>query len=104
MYSMLYTTVGSKEEAERISNKLLEQRLVACANIFPIHSMYWWKGEIQKDDELAIVFKTRTSLLRDAMATIRKLHSYEVPCLMCYEYILGDKDYLEWIDENTEEV
>lgn len=101
MFSMLYTTTGSEEEAEKISNGLLERRLVACANIFPIRSLYWWKGEIEKSQEFAIIFKTRTELLKDAMAAIKELHSYDVPCLMCYEYVLGDKDYLNWIDEET---
>lgn len=101
MFSMLYTTTGSEDEAEKISNKLLERRLVACANIFPIRSMYWWKGEIEKEQEFAIIFKTRTELLDEAMATIKELHSYEVPCLMCYECTRGDRDYLDWILEET---
>lgn len=101
MFSMLYTTTGSEDEAEKISNKLLERRLVACANIFPIRSMYWWKGEIEKEQEFAIIFKTRTELLDEAMAAIKELHSYEVPCLMCYEYVQGDRDYLNWISEET---
>jgi periplasmic divalent cation tolerance protein len=101
MFSMLYTTTGSEEEAEKISNGLLERRLVACANIFPIRSLYWWKGEIERSQEFAIIIKTRTELLKDAMAAIKELHSYEVPCLMSYECVLGDKDYLNWIDEET---
>jgi len=101
MYSMLYTTTGSEEEAEKISNELLEQKLVACANIFPIRSLYLWKGEIEKTREFAIIFKTRTKLLKEAMAAVKRLHSYEVPCLVCYEYVLGDKNYLDWISEET---
>ncbi len=101
MFSMLYTTTGSEEEAERISSELLEQRLVACANIFPIRSKYWWEGRIEKDEEFAIIFKTRTALLKEAMAVIRGLHSYEVPCIICYEYVQGDGRYLDWIAEET---
>jgi periplasmic divalent cation tolerance protein len=63
--------------------------------------MYWWKGEIEGSQEFAIIFKTRTELLNDAMAAVKELHSYKVPCLMCYEYVLGDKDYLNWIQEET---
>jgi periplasmic divalent cation tolerance protein len=102
MFSMLYTTTGSEEEAERISNELVEQRLVACANIFPIRSIYRWEGKIEDSEEFAIIFKTRTELLKDAMAAIREMHSYEVPCLISYEYVDGDKSYLDWITEETE--
>ncbi len=101
MFSMLYITTGSREEAESISKRLLEQRLVACANMFPISSMYWWKGEIESAEEYAVVFKTRTELLDDAMGSIKQLHSYDVPCLVSYECFRGDKDYLNWITEET---
>lgn len=101
MFSMLYTTTGSEEEAERISRGLLEQRLVACANIFPIHSLYWWQGRIEDAGEFAIIFKTRTGLLKEAMAAVKRRHSYEVPCLMSYEYVAGDKDCLKWITAET---
>jgi periplasmic divalent cation tolerance protein len=101
MFSMLYTTTGSEEEAEKISSELLEKRLVACANIFPIRSMYWWKGEIEKENEFAIIFKTKTELLKAAMGTVKELHSYEVPCLICYESVQGDEGYLNWITEET---
>ena len=103
MFSMLYTTAGSEEEAERISKELLERRLVACANIFPISSMYWWKGEIEKAEEYAIIFKTRSKLLRDAIATVKQLHSYEIPCLVSYECTGGNEEYLNWISDETRE-
>lgn len=101
MYSMLYTTTSSEDEAKSISNELLEQRLVACANVFPISSLYWWEGKIEKAEEFAIIFKTKTELLKDAMATVKRLHSYDTPCIVCYECVLGDNDYLNWIDQET---
>lgn len=103
MFSMLYTTTGSEEEAGRISKELLEKRLVACANMWPIRSMYWWKDTIEDAQEYAIIFKTRTELLEKAIATIKGMHSYEVPCLICYESVQGDADYLNWISRETDQ-
>ena len=100
-FIIIYITNPTKEEAKKIALHLLEKKLIACANIYPSNSMYWWEGKIENEDELAIIFKTRTELLDEAMALVKELHSYDVPCLMSYEYTLGDKDYLNWIAEET---
>lgn len=102
MFSMIYTTTGSSQEAQKISKELLERRLVACANIFPIDSLYWWQGKIEKSEETAVIFKTRTELLDDAIGTIEQLHSYEIPCIVSYEIKTGHQGYLDWIATETE--
>lgn len=101
MFSMIYMTTGSNGEAEKISNTLLERRLAACANIFPIDSRYWWKDKIEKDNEVAVILKTRTELLDRAIETIKQLHSYEVPCIVSYEIKTGYQPYLDWIGVET---
>ena len=50
---MIYVPVGSEEEAGRIGRTLIEERLVACANLIPISSLYRWEGELQDDRELS---------------------------------------------------
>ena len=101
MFSMLYSTTDSEESAERISTDLLERRLAACANIIPIRSMYLWKGRIERAKEFAIILKTRKELVDEAMTSIRRMHGYEKPCIVSYDMEKGDKDYLDWIVEET---
>ncbi|MFQ5906329.1 MAG: divalent-cation tolerance protein CutA [bacterium] len=101
MFSIIYTTTDSDQEAEKISKELLEKRLVACANIFPINSLYWWQGKIERSGEVAVIFKTRTELLDSAIEAIRQLHSYEVPCIVAYEMTTGHQAYLDWIETET---
>ena len=61
-FHIVYITASSREEAEKISRVLLEERLIACANIFdPVTSLYWWKGEIRKDAE-ALLKKVKREL------------------------------------------
>lgn len=103
MFSMIYTTTGSSQEAERISSELLEKRLVACANIFPVRSLYWWEGKIERSEETAVIFKTRTALLDDAIETVKRVHSYETPCIVCYKMEKGHQTYLDWIAAETRE-
>jgi periplasmic divalent cation tolerance protein len=70
---------GSEEEAEKVTDHLLERKLVACVNYFPIKSKYWWKGKIENDSEVAMIAKSRTELADEVITEVKKIHSYEVP-------------------------
>ena len=96
----LYTTVGNKKDANRIANILLRKRLIACANIFPIHSQYWWQGKIQHDKEFGIVLKTLSKKYQKIEPEIKRIHPYECPCLVAFEIARGYKPYLAWIEDS----
>ncbi|MFQ5837764.1 MAG: divalent-cation tolerance protein CutA [Thermoplasmata archaeon] len=101
MHSMVYVTTKDEEEARRIVRHLVSQGLVACGNIFPIQSIYSWRGEVQEEEEIAIIMKTRTSLVERVIEEVGKAHSYEVPCAVSYPMGRGLASYLAWIDEST---
>ncbi len=98
---MIYMTARDEEEARRIASALLERRLIACANILPIQSLYRWKGRTVEDVEAAVIMKTKATLVDKAIAEARRLHSYEVPCLVAYPMETGLTEYLGWIEEET---
>jgi periplasmic divalent cation tolerance protein len=101
MYSSVYVTASNEGEAEKIASFLLEKRLVACANILPVRSMYWWKGKIEKEPEAAVIFKTRDELVDEVISGIETCHSYEVPCIVSWPIKNGNPAYLDWIGEET---
>ncbi len=101
MYAMLYMTVGDAKEARSIVLGLVEEGLVAVGHIFPIQSIYRWKGRIEEEQEVAVIMKTRRELIEPAIAAVREAHSYEVPCVVAYEMKTGSEDYLRWIDAST---
>jgi periplasmic divalent cation tolerance protein len=100
-HSIVYVTVGSKREAEKIGSKLVEERLIACANIFPVSSVYRWKGKVERAREVALIAKTRRPLVKRVVERIRELHSYEIPCIVSFNIERGLKEFLGWIDEST---
>jgi periplasmic divalent cation tolerance protein len=100
-YLMVYVTAANEKEAKNVADYLLKKHLVACANIFPINSLYWWKGEIQNDSEVAIIMKTQNKHTKQIIAEIKSLHSYEVPCIEFLQISDGNSDYLKWIEEET---
>ena len=99
--TIVYITCKNKEEAEKISMHLLKKRLIACANIFPIKSMYWWKGKIVDDNENAIIAKTNKKNFGKVENEVRKLHSYEIPCILKIG-ATANKDYENWANKEME--
>ncbi len=102
MHNFVYITASSKEEAEKIAKHLLEKKLAACVNIFPIESYFWWEGKIEKADEYAMIVKTRAEKFAELRDEVKKVHSYSVPCICAIPIERGLKEFLDWIDETVE--
>lgn len=100
-YSMVYVTVKEMNEASKIARLLVEKRLIACANMFTIRSVYPWWGKVEEGEEVAMIMKTRSSLVDDVIKEIRKVHTYEVPCIVSYKMEKGLQGYLDWIESET---
>ncbi len=97
------TTTSTREDAERIAEALVEARLAACVQIVgPIASVYRWKGDVQKATEWLCIAKTERRLYAEVEATIKRLHTYEVPEVLATEVVDGSKDYLDWLHEELE--
>ncbi|MDD1763385.1 MAG: divalent-cation tolerance protein CutA, partial [Methanobacteriaceae archaeon] len=83
MYSLIYITTSGEEESKKIAKKLLEERIVACANIIPsMKSFYWWEGEIEEDTESILILKTRSDNLDTIIRRVKDIHSYDIPCIL----------------------
>ncbi|MEM0096506.1 MAG: divalent-cation tolerance protein CutA [Candidatus Bathyarchaeia archaeon] len=102
-YIIVLVTAPSKNEAEKIAKTLLEERLIACANIIgPVHSLFWWLGKIDKAQEHLIIMKTRKALFGKVCERVKALHSYQIPEIIAMPITEGSKDYLKWLDESLE--
>jgi periplasmic divalent cation tolerance protein len=99
---MIYITAKNAEEAEAIGAALVEERLVACANIIhPVLSIYRWKGAIERESEAIIIAKTKESLVSAVIERVIALHSYECPCIEAIPIVKGNPAYLQWIADET---
>jgi periplasmic divalent cation tolerance protein len=97
-----FSTVATREDAERIARALVERRLCACVNIVPgVTSVYTWKGEVQAESELLLVIKTTREALDDLKRELVGMHPYEVPELVALEIADGHGAYLDWIRQNV---
>jgi len=95
---VVVTTVGTEEQAYLIAREIVARRQAACVNILPgMRSIYRWKGKICKDGELLLLVKTMEAEYEGVTATIRELHSYELPEILSFTVTRGEPGFLDWI-------
>lgn len=92
----LYVTARNKVEAVKISHHLLAKKLIACANIFPVTSIYEWKRKIHDEAEVVMILKTLKTKSAVVRKELEKVHSYEVPCIAEIDVKFNDA-YADWI-------
>ena len=98
---VIFVTASSEDEADLIGNTLVEERLAVCANICAgIRSIYVWKGELCKDNEVLLIVKSRQANVDKIVNRVKELHSHEVPEVIALPIINGSKDYLKWMEES----
>ena len=98
----VYMTATNKAEAGKIATALVEQRLVACVNVLDgVTSYFRWEGQVQAEAEVALIAKTRASLVADIEKQVKELHSYDCPCIVAWPLVDGIDDYLAWIGAET---
>lgn len=102
-YIMIMSTFDSMEELEKVSNILLEKRLVSCTQVSTIKSTYYWNEKLVTSDEYLLRMKTKKELYSDVEKIILANHSYEVPQIVAYDISMGYTEYLKWIDKETKQ-
>jgi periplasmic divalent cation tolerance protein len=101
-YTIVFSTVDSKDSADKIAETLVAEKLAACVNVVgPISSVYWWEGKIEKSEEYLLIIKSRRDLLNALMRRLKEAHPYKVPEILAVKVDRGNEDYLAWIDESV---
>lgn len=98
---LIFTTFNKKSEAIKIGKLLLKERLIACYNLFPIESGYWWKGKIVDDKEFLMILKTKDANFSKIESFVKKHHSYKVPEIIAIKTSTVSKSYLNWLNAET---
>jgi periplasmic divalent cation tolerance protein len=104
--SVVFCTVGDNESAQTLSEGLVSSRLAVCVNIIEkMKSIYYWQGEICREEEKLLIIKTLKTKVEDVFEYIKKNHSYDVPERISFSVNSAGNDYLKWandyiLDEN----
>ncbi|HED66250.1 MAG TPA: divalent-cation tolerance protein CutA [Planctomycetes bacterium] len=89
------------EGAGAFARQLVERRLVACVNLLPVRSVYRWQGQVEAEEEVLMVLKTREDRLDSLRRFVASSHPYEVPEFLVLE-VAGITDaYRDWLLMNA---
>jgi len=104
-YVVVIMTAANREEAVKIVRSLLEERLIACANIVgPIFSIFWWEGKIEEASEFLVFMKSHENHFERLSERVKEIHSYEVPEIIALPIIKGLPSYLKWLSDSLHPV
>jgi len=99
---IVWTTIGSGDEGERLASILVNERLAACVSLLPeMQSTYRWKGVVECERERQLVIKTTADRLPALQVRLHELHRYELPEFLVVAVTGGSEKYLAWIQEST---
>lgn len=101
-FCIVFVTAKNEEEGKNIQEQLVKEKLAACVNSLPVESCYTWKGKMERESEVLLIMKTKTSLFEKLAKRVKELHSYDVPEIIALPILKGSEGYLKWIDEVTE--
>ena len=99
-YIQVLTTTATKEEAQKIADALIENRLAGCVQVAgPVVSTFWWKGKIERAEEWLCVIKSKRNLYHALEGSIKAQHTYETPEIIAIPIVAGSQEYLQWLDQ-----
>lgn len=101
--ALLYVTCANSDEAKTIARALVQDRLVACANILgSMTSVYRWEGAVAEEEEVAMLLKTRRDMTVHVAERIKTMHSYDLPCVVALPIQGGNPDFLAWLHREVD--
>ncbi len=98
---LVETTFPSKPNggAEQFAARAVEARLAACVSLVPgVRSVYWWKGAVERDDEVLVSFKSSSARASQLVRWIRREHPHDVPYVATFPLKVRNAAYAQWLD------
>ena len=100
--ALSYAPFPDADTARAIAGVLLDEGLIACANILgPIESVYMWEGRVESAQESAALFKTTAAQVERAVSRLGALHPYETPAIVATICDAAHPGTLEWLAEQA---
>lgn len=101
-FKLIYITFDNIESAESVIRHLLEEKLIACANIIPsVKSYYWWEETIQSSEEYIVIAKTIASNVEGVIDKVKQIHEYDCPCVLAFNVDAGNQGFLDWMQKSV---
>jgi periplasmic divalent cation tolerance protein len=99
---IVLTTFDDVERAREVARILVEEALVACAQLdrSPIDSVYRWRGRLESAIEYRLVLKIDPERLERVRLRLLELHPYDTPQFVVIP-ASASEDYARWVRETS---
>lgn len=98
-FIVVFVTVGSADEGDRLARALVEERLAACVNrLRAVQSIYRWQGRVECSEEELLIIKTKRDLFDRLKQRVQQIHSYSVPEILALPILEVSESYLHWLE------
>ena len=97
---LVYITFKDRASASTMIDLLIDKKLIACGNIMPIESCYFWQGSKVREGEYVAIMKSMPTLKHDIESEVVNNHSYEVPCIITW-LAEANLAYGKWVAEQV---
>lgn len=102
---VVMTTAPDELLGKRIAHLLVEESLVACAQVGARStSMFLWQGRLEGGPEVPLTLKTTLEHLPALHARLVALHPYDLPEFLVIPVLAGSTAYLDWVEDNVDQV
>ena len=102
---IIITTTNSDITANDIAKYLVKYNLSPCVQISSnINSVYKWKDQLEKSDEILLLIKTIPEKVQDCKKMILKCHNYDVPEIVVTKGEILNDEYRDWFIDNSREI
>lgn len=73
---LVYITLNTMEEGQRLAHLLMERKLTNCVNFHPITCTYLWEGKVTTEPEIVALVKTRAEHFEAVAAAVKETVPY----------------------------
>jgi periplasmic divalent cation tolerance protein len=73
---LVYVTLNTMEEGQRLAHLLIERQLTNCVNFHPITCTYVWEGNLTTEPEIVALVKTRAEHFDAIAAAVKEVVAY----------------------------
>lgn len=94
----IFWSCANRDEAKKIIHGLLENRLIACASVFPVESIYTWEGKVESASECKVILKSAADHFEAIRAYISSRCSYQVPEIASINASHVHAPYKKWLE------
>jgi periplasmic divalent cation tolerance protein len=96
---LVFSTFANEADAARVARTLVEERLIACANLVPgARSIYRWRDAVADEPEVVVLMKTRKQDWTALLSRLHELHPYDTPECVAVRIAAGAPKYMAWLD------